>query len=153
MYVVIRLRGPVGVRKEIEDTLKMLRLHKINHCVVIEENNVTTGMIQKIKDYVSYGIIDKKSLTILLSNRGKIEGNIKLTKEYLIENSSYSSFESLSEDILSGDIKLKDLGFIKPVFRLHPPRKGHRGIKRTVQQGGSLGNHGTNISKLLYKMR
>lgn len=153
MYVVIRLRGPVGVRKEIEDTLKMLRLHKVNHCVLLEENDVVSGMIQKVKDYVAYGIIDKNSLLNLLKYRGRLIGNEKLTEQYLLDNTSYLTFEELSENLLNKTVKLKDLTFIKPVFRLHPPRKGHRGIKRTVQQGGSLGNHGTKISNLLYKMR
>ncbi len=152
MYVIIRLRGPVGVRKDINDTLKMLRLNKVNHCVILEENDIFKGMIQKVKDYVAYGIINKDSLVNLLKYRGKISGNMKLTEEYISKNTKYSSFETLSEDLLNGNIKLKDI-LIKPIFRLHPPRKGHNGIKRTVQQGGSLGNHGIEISKLLYKMR
>ena len=153
MYVIIRLRGPVGVNKEIEYTMKLLKLNKINHCVLLEENKVMYGMIQKIKDYIAYGIIDKLSLINLLKYRGKLTGNKKLTEEELSKNSSYSTFESLSEDLLNGTIKLKEMKFIKQVFRLHPPRKGHKGIKRTVQQGGTLGNHGKNITKLLYKMR
>jgi large subunit ribosomal protein L30 len=36
---------------------------------------------------------------------------------------------------------------------MHPPRKGHAGIKRTFRQGGILGNHGTEINVLLNKMR
>jgi len=34
--VVIRIRGKVNVRDKVEDTLKMLRLHKINHAVIID---------------------------------------------------------------------------------------------------------------------
>ncbi|MDY6932317.1 MAG: uL30 family ribosomal protein, partial [Halobacteriota archaeon] len=34
MYAVVRLRGNVNVRPEIKDTLKMLRLNRINHCVL-----------------------------------------------------------------------------------------------------------------------
>lgn len=153
MYVIIRLRGPVGVNKDIEYTMKILRLHKVNHCVLLEENDIIYGMIQKIKDYIAYGIIDKQSLINLLKYRGKLVGNKKLKEEDLSKFSSYSNFDTLSEDLLNNKIKLKDIKFIKQVFRLHPPRKGHKGIKRTVQQGGTLGNHGKNITKLLYKMR
>jgi large subunit ribosomal protein L30 len=35
---------------------------------------------------------------------------------------------------------------------LHPPRKGHRGIKKTVTEGGELGFH-EDIGALLKKMR
>ena len=51
------------------------------------------------------------------------------------------------------DAKITDVPLLKPVFRLHPPRKGHAGIKRTAQQGGVLGNHGDDIKALLNKMR
>jgi len=52
-------------------------------------------------------------------------------------------------------VKMQDLTKykIKPVLRLHPPRKGHRSIKRSVKQGGELGYHGAAINELLYKMR
>ena len=32
---VIRIRGSFGVRKEIKDTMNLMRLHNKNHCVVI----------------------------------------------------------------------------------------------------------------------
>jgi len=35
---------------------------------------------------------------------------------------------------------------------LHPPRKGHRGIKKAVAEGGELGFH-EDIGTLLRKMR
>ena len=38
----------------------------------------------------------------------------------------------------SGSISLKDLD-IKPVFRLHPARKGLKSTKKTARQGGDLG--------------
>ena len=34
MYAVVQVRGVVNTRREIKDTLKMLRLHHINHCVI-----------------------------------------------------------------------------------------------------------------------
>ena len=38
-YAVIRIRGRIGVRRDIADTLKMLRLHKVNHCVIVPETD------------------------------------------------------------------------------------------------------------------
>ena len=40
-------------------------------------------MIQMVKDYVAYGIIDAATLAEMLNNRGKLEGGEKLTNEYL----------------------------------------------------------------------
>ena len=40
MYAVVQVRGVVKTRRDIKDTLKMLRLHHINHCVLVPD---TTG--------------------------------------------------------------------------------------------------------------
>ena len=153
MYAIVRLRGQVNVRYTIEDTMKMLRLQKVNHCVLVPENPHFKGMVHKVKDYVAYGKVDAKVLAEILENRGRLEGNTRLTEEYIRENTAYDSIQAFAEAVVEGEATLKDVPKLKPVFRLHPPRKGHAGIKRTVQQGGELGDHGDNINELLHKMR
>ncbi len=153
MYALVRVRGNVNVRGSIEDTLKMLRLHRVNHCVVLSDNPHNVGMIQKVKDYVAFGVIDADALTQMLENRGMLQGGAKLTNEYVAENTDFDSIASFAQAVCDGNAALNDVPNLKPVFRLHPPRKGHAGIKRTVQQGGVLGNHGENINALLNKMR
>ncbi len=49
-----------------------------------------------------------------------------------------ASIKELAKAVNSGTASLKDLG-IKPVFRLHPARKGLKTTKKTAQQGGDLG--------------
>lgn len=153
MYAVVRVRGPVNVRHTIEDTMKMLRLHRVNHCVVVPEDTHYKGMVQKVKDYVAYGKVDAETVAEMLKNRGRLEGGACLTEEYVKENSDYESIDAFAEALVEGKATLKDIPKLKPVFRMHPPRKGHAGMKRTVQQGGVLGNHGENINVLLNKMR
>jgi large subunit ribosomal protein L30 len=153
MYAIVRLRGQVNVRYTIEDTMKMLRLHKVNHCVLVPENPHFKGMVQKVKDYVAFGKIDAKTLAEILENRGRLEGDTRLTEEYIRENTAYDSILAFAEAVVNGETTLKSVPKLKPVFRLHPPRKGHAGIKRTVQQGGELGDHGDDINELLHKMR
>ena len=153
MYAVVRLRGQVNVRYTIEDTMKMLRLHKVNHCVVVPENPHFKGMVHKVKDYVAYGKVDAKALTEILESRGRLEGGSRLTEEYVRENTAYASIQAFAEAVIEEKASLKDIPGLKPVFRLHPPRKGHLGIKRTVKQGGELGDHGDDINALLHKMR
>ena len=36
----------------------MLRISRVNHCIVVKEDPHYRGMIQKIKDYVAWGKID-----------------------------------------------------------------------------------------------
>ncbi|MBN2109692.1 MAG: 50S ribosomal protein L30 [Methanosarcinaceae archaeon] len=153
MYALVRVRGNVNVRGSIEDTLKMLRLHRVNHCVLLSDDPHNKGMIQKVKDYVAYGPISVETLTEMLKNRGMLQGGEKLTDEYVAENTGFSSIEEFAQAVIDGKATVKDVPKLKPVFRLHPPRKGHAGIKRTAQQGGILGNNGEDINLLLKKMR
>lgn len=54
---VIRIRGPVNVPKDVEDTLKMLHLHRNNFCSVHKDSPTLRGMLRKVKDYTTYGTI------------------------------------------------------------------------------------------------
>ena len=58
MIAIIRIHGRVGLKKEIEETLKRLKLIRKYSCVLIDEkDNVRMGMLKKINDYVAYGKI------------------------------------------------------------------------------------------------
>ena len=47
---VIRIRSSIGRHQEIKKTLQLLRLHKTNHCVIIDDRDTFKGMLQKAKD-------------------------------------------------------------------------------------------------------
>jgi large subunit ribosomal protein L30 len=126
MFTAVRLRSTVNTRPEIRDTLKMLRLNRLNHCVVLEENPHNKGMIHKVKDYVAWGNISPQALSQLIRKRGELEGNGALDDEYVKENTSFDGIDALAQAICSGEVSIKDVPMLKPVFRLHPPRKGHR---------------------------
>jgi len=151
MYAIVRLRGSVKTKPDIKDTLDMLRLHRINHCVVVPDSPHYRGMIQKVKDYVAWGEIDEEALASMLEMRGRLNGNKRLTVQFIRENTSFKTMKEFASAVAQGGATLKDAG-IKPVFRLHPPRKGHRGTKKTVREGGELGYH-ESISDLIWKMR
>lgn len=153
MYSVIRLRGEVNSRPEARKTLESLRLNRVNHMVLVPENGNYRGMLQKAKDYIAWGEVNTDTLAVILEKRGRLTGNRRLTEEYIREHTPYDSFQELAEAITSGDYKISDVPEVKPVFRLHPPRKGHKGIKQTYQTGGELGYQGEDINRLLYKMR
>ena len=151
MFFVLRIRGTTGVNKDIADTLKMLRLHRINHGVLVEENPTYNGMLQKAKDYITWGEIDSETLAEIISKRGEIVGGEKITDEYLKENTDYSSTQKLAEALINSEIKLNEVN-MKQVFRLHPPRKGYEGIRRSIREGGSLGYRGESIEDLIKRM-
>lgn len=67
----VRIRGVTGIKKEIKDTMKMLRLYKKNSCVILEDNKNYRSMLNKVKDYVTFGEIDDETLKLLEQKKGK----------------------------------------------------------------------------------
>ncbi len=155
LIFAVRIRGAPGMKRKILDTLKMLRMHKVNHGVLIWAEKSYEGMLNKCKDYIAYGKIDEKTLVRLLRVRGRVEGNKPLTDEYLKNLTEYKNIKDFSKALLNGKIQYREkyVYKLKPVFRLHPPRKGHRGsIKKHYAEGGTLGNVGEYINVLIHKM-
>ena len=66
---VIRVRGLTGVKHDIGDTLKKLRLYKKNYCTIVPKTESYLGMISKIKDYATWGEIDENTYKSLLDKR------------------------------------------------------------------------------------
>ena len=108
-------------------------------------------MLQKAKDYITWGEITPEVLTKIIAKRGRVVGGARVTDEYVAENSDYDSIEGLANALINSEVKLADLN-IKPVFRFHPPRKGYEDIRLSVNEGGSLGYRGEDIENLALKM-
>lgn len=152
MFAVIRIRGTLDINPKISKTLDLMMLHKANHLVLVPESKISTGMIKKVNDYVTFGKISEEACTLLLEKRGRLVGNKKILKSFL-EKHRLKSFGELAKLVLSGGKKLRELG-IKPVFRLNPPSKGFErgGIKKAFKVGGVLGDRKEDINKLILKM-
>lgn len=137
--VIVRIRGLVRVKKEINDTLNMLRLYKKNYCVVVPSTQAYLGMIKKVKDYVTYGDINEETFKLLIEKRGKLykerekdtKKKISYKKYFIHDNKKYKKF-----------------------FRLNPPKKGfgRKGIKVGFKVGGALGYRGEKINDLIKRM-
>src|SRR3989338_991408 len=129
---IIRVRGKVRVKSDIEDTMRLLSLTRVNHCVVVDDTPQTNGMIKKIKDYVTWGEISPEYLERLLQNKGELIGHNSLTEQYMKDSTKYNSIKDFVNAIFDNETKLKNIPNLKPVFRLHPPRRGYedKGIKK-----------------------
>ncbi|MHA1630827.1 MAG: 50S ribosomal protein L30 [Candidatus Heimdallarchaeota archaeon] len=151
LLAIVRIRGNVDQPKDVKHALKLLNLTRPNHAVVVPNDATHRGMLQKVKDAVTWGEIDKRTLTALLKKRGKISGNKKLTTTFLKQH----KFESLSAFVtalLAGKADMRRIEGLKPLFRLHPPRKGFKSVKNPVQRHGDLGYRGAAINELLERM-
>ncbi|MGC8565396.1 MAG: 50S ribosomal protein L30 [Thermoplasmata archaeon] len=151
MYAVIRVRGRAGVNADVVQTLKYLRLTRINHLVLLPKNKYVEGMLRKAKDYITWGEIDKDTLVELLQKRGRLVGDRSIDMEYLQKN-NFSSFEELADAILEKKVIYSKLPDIKPIFRLNPPRGGYKNTKRSVKEDGDLGYRQKEINKLIKRM-
>jgi len=78
MICIIRIRGRVGLKKEINETLNRLRLRRKYTCVVLEGNKVQLGMIKKVKDFIAFGEINEETHKKLIEKRGKKDKEGKL---------------------------------------------------------------------------
>ena len=136
---IIRVRGPVKVDIDIENTMLLLNLYTKNCCVVVEAKPNILNMIKKIKDYVTFGEINDETYKLILEKRGEEykgretdkKGKIKYKKFIVINSKKY-----------------------KPFFRLNPPKKGfgRKGIKVDFKIGGALGDRKEKINDLIKRM-
>jgi len=149
---VVRVRGSVGTRRDILDTMRLLGLTRVNHCVLVDGTPSVLGMLQKVKDYVTWGEIDAETLELLLCKRGRLEGNRRLTDDFVKSALGVGSISELAANVVDGKMGLESVKGLKKVFRLHPPRKGYKAVKRPYQDFGDLGYRGKAINELLRKM-
>ena len=151
--VVIRIRGTVEASQQIKDTLDILRLRKTNVATVVDDRPAFLGMIKKVEPWIAWGEISPDMFKNLLLKRGRLEGDKRITEDYIKENLGYS-LDEFVEKFFKFEVELTDIPKIKPFFRLKPPSKGfpRKGIKYSVKQGGSWGYWGENINGLLERM-
>lgn len=151
MYAVIRIRGRAGVNRDVVKTLKYLRLTRVNHLVLLPKNSATEGMLMKAKDYITWGEIDRETLTQLISKKGRLVGDRPIDLEYL-KKLNFNSFEELADAILEKKVRYDRLPDVKPVFRLHPPVGGFKNTKRSFRERGDLGYRQKHINDLIKRM-
>lgn len=150
---IIRVRGKIGVNKDIADTLKMLHLFNKHHCAVVDSTPAFIGMIKKTKDYVTWGEIDSETFRLLLEKRGKLPCKKHLTAEYVKQHAKMT-FEQFAEKFVNSGVSFKDISGLKPFFRLKPPEGGfeRKGIKKPFSIGGALGYRKDRINELIRRM-
>ena len=69
MIAIIRIKGKVGLKKEISETLNRLKLRKKYSCVVIEPTKENMGMVKKVRNQVAFGEISDEMYKKLVEKR------------------------------------------------------------------------------------
>jgi large subunit ribosomal protein L30 len=109
-------------------------------------------MLQRAKDWITWGEPDQETIKIMLEKRGEAPGGVKLSEEY-IKELGFEGFSQLAEKLHSCELDINKLEGVKPFFRLHPPKKGFkRSVKRAYGNKGELGYRGEAINELARRM-
>lgn len=143
---VVLIRGTIGTHPDVKKTLELLRLKKKHACVVIDDNAINRGMLQKVKDYTTFGVVDEAFYAEMLDKRGETIGQV----------TNKVDSKKIAKEYFAGKVKLKELELqgLKPFFRLHPPKGGFEraGIKMPYSKKGVLGDRKEAIKDLLVRM-
>jgi large subunit ribosomal protein L30 len=153
--VAIRLDGTPNVRHPEELTLDALRMKSRYSAVLLRDSPSVKGMLQRIKDHVTWAEARKEDIELLLSSRASTADGLGLTPEFVKKNSGLAGISELVSGLYSGKVtlaKLREMG-ITPYFRLHPPRGGFpKSSKRPFTDRGELGFRKEGLHGLLTKM-
>jgi len=149
---IVRVRGHAKIKRDAVYTMNMIKLNRPNHCVILPDTKTTKGMMQVIKDYVTWGEISHETIARMLFQRGEVVGGARLTDSYVKDNSKFTSILSFAKAVEKNEAKMTDVNGLKPMVRLPPPRKGYESTRRAYVDGGSLGYRGAEIEKLLTRM-
>lgn len=72
MIAIIRIKGQVGLNKDIIETFNRLRIRRKYACVVFDKpTKEQLGMIKKLKDFIAYGEISDEVYKKLVEKRGR----------------------------------------------------------------------------------
>ena len=82
LFVIVRLKGDANLRKDVRYTLKLLGLHKVNHATLQMDTPSIKGMLQKAKDAIAWGEIDRETLKNLIMKRGRLPGNKRISEGF-----------------------------------------------------------------------
>ena len=132
LVAVVRVRGRIGVRRTINETLSRLNLDRVNCLALVFGTPSNLGMIKKCTDFVTFGEINSEVLGRVLKKKGA-----KATKEDI-------------DALISGEKRAKEV--LKLPIRLKPPRHGFESTKLSYPNGGAVGYRGEAINDLLKRM-
>ncbi len=149
-FAVIRLRSSRKKKNKIDDTLDMLRLNRINHCTIVPENTTYKGMLNKVKDLITWGELEEDVLLEMLKNRSDV--SVEEMEKEIKDQTEYENIEEFAEAVSKDQVTIDEVDGLQNIFRMHPPQGGYKSIKRPYRNSGSLGYRGDAINELLMRM-
>lgn len=139
-YLVVRMRGTVNVPYWANTTLESLNLSKKFRATIVPENTEYFGMLNRIRQLVTWCRVDNETVKDLLDKKGRKTASQPLRESDLPKE--YGNLDKLAIDIANDSVVLSKLNGIKPWFALNPPRGGFKkSVKKQTTQNGILGEN------------
>ncbi|OLS23694.1 MAG: 50S ribosomal protein L30P [Candidatus Heimdallarchaeota archaeon LC_3] len=151
---IIRIRGINNVRRDINDTIGLMNLRRINNLSFVDNRVDYKGMLQKSKDFITWGEPSVPVVSAVFKKWGRVLGDKPLTDEFMKGNSNYKTIDEFAKAFVELKAEISDVITLKPFFRLHPPKGGFKGkgIKYAYKANGALGYRGSEIDALIKQM-
>ncbi len=146
-WMVVRVRGSIHAKHEIDETLRFLHLTRPNHATVVPEEASFRGMLTRVQGYVTWGEADPETVGLLLAARGRTPGGQPLASGAGAAGAEAAELTS----VVAREGLLKSPG-VRPLFRLRAPKGGWRSTKKPFTLGGALGYRGRAINDLVKRM-
>lgn len=138
MIAVIRISGLVNVDEDMKEALNRLKVRRKYSLVLIHPSNDNLKLLQKVRNHIAYGSINKETLKALIEKRGQpVKKGQKIDPDRIISQLDKKNLADLD---------------IKPFFRLHPPRGGIDAKKHFGVNKGVLGDNKEKINYLIARM-
>ncbi len=129
-------------------TLDLLKLTRVNHCVLLPSSPSVLGMISVCKDYIAWGAPNEEVIKKLYArNEMKFEKARQKANARL--GGSKQAVKAQSPAAEAGKPLFKKVEK-NNLFRMHPPRGGWKSVKKQYPYG-SLG-HLPDMNKVLLRM-
>jgi len=149
-WTVVRVRGSIHAKHEIDETLQFLHLTRPNHATVVPENPSIRGMLTRVQGYVTWGEADPETVGLLLKERGETRAGARLAGEAPDARKAKVDLTVLGQKVAAEG--LPGAPEVKPLFRLKAPKGGWRSTKKPFARGGALGYRGAAINDLVRRM-
>jgi large subunit ribosomal protein L30 len=149
-WMVVRVRGTIHAREEVDQTLRLLHLTRPNHATILPEAPSFRGMIHRVQGYVTWGEAEPETVDLLLKERGRTVEGTAVTPESVTALPGSKTLPDVARAVAEGG--LSNVTGLRPLFRLHAPKGGWRSTKKPYSLGGALGYRGRAINDLVRRM-
>jgi len=149
-WMIVRVRGSIHARHDVDETLQFLHLTRPNHATVVPEVPSMRGMLSKVQGYVTWGEAEPDTVTLLLEQRGETMEGTRLTPQAVADIAPGQDLPAITRSV--AEQGLTHVRGLKPLFRLKAPKGGWRSTKKPFALGGALGYRGRAINDLVRRM-